>query len=92
MTDRPCSKCIWETTDGCMSWECEPITREEVKERLKHGKWLDVPNPVDIYVECECSLCHERYFKLSNSKDFRWVPFNYCPNCGARMDLVQVDQ
>lgn len=51
----------------------------------KHGEWLDVQDPLDIYVECECSLCHERYFKLSNSKDFRWIPFNYCPNCGADM-------
>ena len=56
----------------------------DVVER-KHGKWLDVQNPLDIYVECECSLCRERYFKLSNSKDFRWIPFNYCPNCGADM-------
>ena len=58
----------------------------EVEElQQKQGKWLDVQDPLDIYVECECSLCHERYFKLSNSKDFRWIPFNYCPNCGARM-------
>ena len=85
MTDRPCSKCIWETTDGCMSWECEPITREEVKERLKHGKWIHEhlastsggSYPVVRCSECKCS------FPMSET--------NYCPNCGAKMDLVQVD-
>ena len=51
----------------------------------KHGKWLDVPDPDEMYVECECSECHERYFKFHSSLDFKWIPYNFCPNCGARM-------
>lgn len=87
MTDRPCGKCIWETTDGCMSWECEPITREEVKERLKHGQWIKADDGFDE--SWVCSECMEEYVSV----DADFIDYaHYCPNCGAKMDLVQVDQ
>lgn len=64
--------------------DIEGIPSADVVEQ-KHGKWLDVPDPDDMYVECECSECHERYFKFHSSLDFKWIPYNYCPNCGASM-------
>ena len=89
--------------NGNIKYNRYPPSHDEVLKRIsaipaadvverKQGKWLDVQDPLDIYVECECSLCHERYFKLSNSKDFRWIPFNYCPNCGARMVTYGQDE
>ena len=60
---------------------------------VKHGKWLNVaeaingtfvihPNvlsPKDHFLIGECSICHE--LCITNK-------FNYCPNCGAKMDGV----
>ena len=35
---RPCSECVWNSADGCTKWDCEPLTRKEVKEMLKEKK------------------------------------------------------
>lgn len=44
-----------------------------LKEAVKHGQWIRRGN------ETKCSKCKFIYY--SNRDDF-----NYCPNCGARMD------
>ena len=33
--DRPCNECIWYSADGCTTWDCKPVTREEAKKLLK---------------------------------------------------------
>ena len=45
-----------------------------------HGKWIDVR---------EKRLFGDHYFICSNckSRNDSMIPFNYCPNCGAKMDL-----
>ena len=45
-----------------------------------HGKWIDVR---------EKRLFGDHYFLCSNckSRNGSMIPFNYCPNCGAKMDL-----
>ena len=45
-----------------------------------HGKWIDVR---------EKQLFGDHYFLCSNckSRNGSMIPFNYCPNCGAKMDL-----
>ena len=45
-----------------------------------HGKWIDVR---------EKRLFGDHYFICSNckSRNGSMIPFNYCPNCGAKMDL-----
>ena len=48
---------------------------------VRHGRWIYHPDdlfPGDSTQECSC--CHEEeYLTLYNE--------NYCPNCGAKMDL-----
>ena len=45
-----------------------------------HGQWVHVTG-----MNSKCSVC-ERYFPVN---DFAKRPFdiNFCPNCGAKMDL-----
>jgi len=87
MSDRPCSECIWESTDGCTSWECNPITRAEAHNRIKHGKWechmsAKFDEGVILVPAFVCSCC--------GNIGQKWM--SYCFNCGAKMDLVQDDQ
>ena len=49
---------------------------------VRHGRWIDAypdiePNPMFMY-----GICSECGFEQGISKYL-----NYCPNCGARMDL-----
>ncbi len=52
---------------------------EEVRE---HAKWL--PSPYHSYGEC--SNCGMHYY---NAMPCNANIFRYCPNCGARMDLIE---
>lgn len=56
---------------------------------VMHGEWKQTTEPLGAYdVECvECSICGESWvldedFDYDVVKDF----WNYCPNCGAKMD------
>ena len=42
-----------------------------------HGRWIDTDYKPDIY--CKCSVCGRRVYAYDDG-------YNYCPNCGARMD------
>lgn len=46
---------------------------------VRHGRWLEVR---------EKRLFGEHYFLCSNckSRNGLMIPFNYCPNCGSKMD------
>ena len=46
---------------------------------VRHARWLEVR---------EKRLFGEHYFLCSNckSRNGLMIPFNYCPNCGAKMD------
>lgn len=48
----------------------------ELPNEQKHGHWI---MPRKFLLETQCSACKETYVG-----DFR--TFNFCPNCGARMD------
>lgn len=41
------------------------------------GKWIEYDNS-----HCECPFCHEEWSYFDNEVEH----FNYCPNCGARME------
>lgn len=52
----------------------------------QHGKWLPASvDPADPYFRC--SVCHYGTDTIfdGGSDD----PFNYCPNCGAKMDAKE---
>ena len=54
--------------------------------RVKHGKWVDTKMFVCNYVACKieerCSRCGRIVYRLADQ-----LPNNYCPSCGASMDL-----
>ena len=55
-----------------------------VTPQRKTGKWI-------ILDECAnegvyCSECHKKVFKLEFSPTMKWQNFEYCPNCGAKME------
>ena len=47
---------------------------------VRHGRWIDVR---------EKRPFGDHYFLCSNckSRNGLMIPFNYCPNCGAKIDL-----
>ena len=47
--------------------------------QVVHGKWLKAPYK---YLVGTCSVCGCEPLMPS----FRATPYNYCPNCGAKMD------
>lgn len=49
-----------------------------LEEERKHGHWIG--KPIAGYSMVRCSVC----FAFANNIE-RW---NYCPNCGAKMDEV----
>ena len=53
------------------------ITAEVVEP--KRGRWINEPN-------CwyRCSVCGEHYPSIRG-----YMTYNYCPNCGAKMDEVE---
>ena len=48
-------------------------------EPVRHGEWLDCENYNDIVQCSKCGLIRNIY------KQEGW---NYCPNCGAKMDVT----
>ena len=39
MTDEVnCKDCIWHTEDGCWSWNCDPVTREQARELVESAR------------------------------------------------------
>lgn len=56
-------------------------------EPVRHGKWINSKAMTGITSECEpiisdtykCSECSEDFVKTTRK-------YNYCPNCGAKMD------
>lgn len=56
---------------------------------VRHGRWMTTDAyPHHLY----CSVCYKTY-----AKNAKWVneldlPTNYCPNCGAKMDLEEQEK
>lgn len=49
-----------------------------MKAAERRGRWIPVPN-TGIGATGRCTVC--------NKAIYGFAAFNYCPNCGARMDL-----
>ena len=54
----------------------EDLPTADVQE-VKHAHWI--PKKLG---DCECSNCHEEYGVCGGLLG----DYNYCPNCGAKMD------
>ena len=79
-----------------MEWTwCGKAAFDKVKEipaadvaPIKRGRWLkrdDMP----WIVECKCSVCG--YADYPTKSDRYWFERNYCPNCGAKMEVNNDD-
>lgn len=60
--------------------EYEPVSKEV--QQVIHGKWI-YGNDFHWYT-ASCNKCG--YQRRTDIKADRWNQWNYCPNCGARMD------
>ena len=56
-----------------------------IEPKVRHGRWNDKPDEYcEMNIIRHCSECEWSVFKGNPLYDFgHW---NYCPNCGARMD------
>ena len=52
-------------------------------EEVVHGEWMLIENDFDAE-RIECMLCGASFYDGDN--DTFDNPYNYCPNCGAKMD------
>ena len=51
-------------------------------EIVRHGEWIQARSKDGYAMGCNCSLCGRRIRNQS-----KWHPDEYCPKCGAKMDL-----
>lgn len=52
---------------------------------IVHGRWEIVNEDCYGSLIVKCSSCHEEWiFEVGD--DMKELKYNYCPNCGAKMD------
>jgi predicted RNA-binding Zn-ribbon protein involved in translation (DUF1610 family) len=75
--------------NSCEYWDSESrfcALRRPQAEFVKHGKWNTVVNS-NNHITYYCPICGSIFNKgCADLGDY-----NYCPNCGAKMDLDEVD-
>ena len=64
----------------CIASEIADIPAADVAP-VVHGRWIE-KEKYTFGIMYDCSLCENRI--LDNGH-----PWNYCPNCGAKMDLEE---
>ena len=67
----------------CLMNENRCINPSEDVAPVRHGQWVE-KEKYTFGIMCDCSLCENRI--LDNGH-----PWNYCPNCGAKMDGERKD-
>lgn len=71
-----------EECDGFFEYDTEPLADELIRNDIVpvvHGHWID-GGVWDV-----CSVCGRAFLKVHLNGN---PTFNYCPNCGAKMDEV----
>ena len=57
------------------------MIRDLLENEVKHGKWLLEREPNGKPYCFHCSVCDDDFHHIGIT-----VAYDYCPNCGARMD------
>lgn len=66
-------------------WMYHHMTPTADVEEVRHGKWIESEDDYYGLYIIKCSLCREVWcFEVKD--DVKLMNYNYCPNCGARMD------
>ena len=80
-------KCQYYNEHTLMEF-CERIDDAPTVDPVKHGHWIEVQriHEKDHTAICECSLCGDTVWVYDGQR-----AWNYCPNCGAKMDEVTHD-
>lgn len=60
--------------DNAPTIEAEPVI---------HAKWIFRPD----HSECACTNCNFKIYGRPYQNTYLIVPYNYCPNCGAKMEV-----
>ena len=71
---------VQQMIKGCPTIEAEPV---------RHGKWIIRDNPGTGWYRITCSVCDEDVTSTAPCIGFFpnvKVLWDYCPECGARMD------
>ena len=80
-------KCLSESTEpfntGCVFREIKRQLAADVVP-VVHGRWVHDPNYESWAERYICSICDRNAL---TDGDYRHELSNYCPNCGAKMDL-----
>ena len=69
----------------CVGTGCRVPTMQTIEvEPVKHGRWIDIREAYNDVPQSKCSLCGCKIIGLESR-------YNYCPNCGAKMDLEETE-
>lgn len=53
-------------------------------EPVRHGRWIERKSYPGV--ACYCSECNYKNYGRPYQNTYFIVPYNFCPNCGAKMD------
>lgn len=67
--------------NDCNSYYYDLIIKQPKVDTEQHAHWIEVGGGIG-YVDCKCSACG--YTDCFDENGF----YNFCPNCGAKMDEV----
>ena len=65
---------------------------QDAKKEERHGRWELHGNDDDCGCSYFCSNCHNAYDEDYFYVHGQYIPYNYCPNCGAIMDLPNITE
>lgn len=57
-------------------------------ELVRHGRWFRDEDDWNSLATFQCSICGEEYC-FECDEDILTLNYNYCPNCGSKMDLEE---
>jgi len=78
LEDHPAAELLRLVTDAIDWYEEKKIDENSVE----HGTWIFSPD----HAEGICSRCNFKIYGRPYNNTYMIVPYNYCPNCGAKMD------